>query len=58
MIGSASAPASSGNIGPGFDVLALALGLRCSATAELAESMTISENGSTRRLDDDLIQRF
>jgi homoserine kinase len=53
MIGSASAPASSGNIGPGFDVLALALGLRCSATAELAESMTISENGSTRRLDDD-----
>ncbi len=53
MIGSASAPASSGNIGPGFDVLALALGLRCTATAELAESMTISENGSTRRLDED-----
>jgi homoserine kinase len=56
MIGSASAPASSGNLGPGFDVLALALGLRCNVTAEIAESMTISEDGSTRRLrDDDMI---
>jgi homoserine kinase len=53
MIGEASAPASSGNLGPGFDVLALALGLRCRATAEPSDSMTISEGGSTRRLDDD-----
>ncbi|MDJ0792577.1 MAG: homoserine kinase, partial [Acidimicrobiia bacterium] len=53
MIGAASAPASSGNLGPGFDVLALALSLRCEATAEVADSMTISENGSTRRLEDD-----
>ena len=58
MIGGASAPASSGNLGPGFDVLALALDLRCTATAEIAESMTLSENGSTRRLDDeDMISR-
>ncbi|MGI9667158.1 MAG: homoserine kinase [Acidimicrobiia bacterium] len=53
MIGGASAPASSGNLGPGFDVLALALSLRCNATAEIAESMTLSENGSTRRLQED-----
>lgn len=58
MIGSASAPASSGNLGPGFDILALALALRCTATVEIAESMTITENGSTRRLaDDDMIAR-
>jgi len=49
-MGSASAPASSANLGPGFDTLGLALALRCTATVELAESMTISENGSTRRL--------
>jgi homoserine kinase len=52
MIGAASAPASSGNLGPGFDTLALALSLRCTATAEIAESMTITEGGSTKRLDD------
>jgi homoserine kinase len=58
MIGSASAPASSGNLGPGFDTLALALTLRCTVTAEPSESMTVSENGSTRRLDeDDMIAR-
>ena len=33
MIGSASAPASSGNLGPGFDVLALALALAGSGLA-------------------------
>lgn len=49
-IGSASAPASSANLGPGFDTLGLALALRCTATVELADAMTISENGSTRRL--------
>jgi len=56
MIGSASAPASSGNLGPGFDVIALALELRCTATAESAQTMTLSENGGTSRLhDDDMI---
>jgi homoserine kinase len=52
MIGAASAPASSGNLGPGFDTLALALALRCTATSEIAESMTITEDGSTKRLDE------
>ncbi len=49
-IGSASAPASSANLGPGFDTLGLALALRCRATVEPADTMTISENGTTRRL--------
>ncbi|MFV1970909.1 MAG: homoserine kinase [Acidimicrobiia bacterium] len=58
MIGEASAPGSSGNLGPGFDTLALALSLRCKATAEPAETMTITENGSTSRLDpSDMIYR-
>ena len=56
MIGAASAPASSGNLGPGFDTIALALGLRCTVTAEIGESMTVTEDGSTKRLaDDDMI---
>jgi homoserine kinase len=49
-IGSASAPASSANLGPGFDTLGLALALRCTATVELADAMTITEDGSTCRL--------
>jgi len=53
MIGTATAPASSGNIGPGFDTVALALDLRCRVTAEASDSMTVSEHGSTRRLNDD-----
>jgi len=58
MIGSASAPASSGNLGPGFDALALALSLRCNATAEPAAEMTITEHGSTKLLDPgDMIYR-
>lgn len=58
MIGAASAPASSGNLGPGFDILALALTLRCQVTAQPADTMTITENGSTKRLaDDDMIAR-
>lgn len=32
-----SAPASSGNLGPGFDVLGLALELRCRVSAELSD---------------------
>jgi len=58
MIGEASAPGSSGNLGPGFDTLALAVSLRCTATAEPSEMMTITEHGSTSRLEpDDMIHR-
>jgi homoserine kinase len=58
MIGEASAPGSSGNLGPGFDTLALAISLRCTATAEPSETMTITEHGSTRRLaSDDMIHK-
>ncbi len=58
MIGSASAPASSGNLGPGFDAVALALSLRCSATAEPADEMTLTEHGATEQLDpNDMIYR-
>jgi homoserine kinase len=58
MIGSASAPASSGNLGPGFDAVALALSLRCSATAEPADEMTLTEHGATTLLDPgDMIYR-
>ncbi len=58
MIGTASAPASSGNLGPGFDTLAMALNLRCTASVELSDEMTITERGSTRRLGDgDMIAR-
>lgn len=58
MIGEASAPASSANLGPGFDTLALALGLRCTASAEPAASMSITEDRSTRRLPEgDLVAR-
>lgn len=38
----ASAAASSGNIGPGFDVLALALGLRCAVTARPADTWSVT----------------
>lgn len=37
----ASAPASSANLGPGFDVLALALDLRCEVSAKLADDWSI-----------------
>jgi homoserine kinase len=47
IVGSASAPASSANLGPGFDTLGLALSLRCTATVEPADTMTITEQGST-----------
>lgn len=58
MIGEASAPASSGNLGPGFDTLALALELRCTATAAPSDKMVITERGSTTRLDHtDMIYR-
>jgi homoserine kinase len=37
----ASAPASSANLGPGFDVLALALALRCRVTVEQSEGWEV-----------------
>ena len=42
---SASAPASSANLGPGFDTLALALDLRCKVEAEPAADWSISHFG-------------
>lgn len=41
----ASAPASSANLGPGFDVLALALELRCRVSAVRASSWTVQHVG-------------
>lgn len=41
--GRASAPASSGNLGPGFDVLGLALDLRCAVEAVPADRMTVDD---------------
>ena len=38
----ASAPASSANLGPGFDCLALALDLRCSVTVEASRNWTVA----------------
>jgi len=42
----ASAPASSANLGPGFDILALALDLRCRVTAMPREVWEITSGGS------------
>ena len=41
----ASAPASSANLGPGFDTLALALDLRCEVRAEVANTWSIRHVG-------------
>ena len=41
----ASAVASSGNIGPGFDVVALALDLRCVVDAEPADAWSSAHMG-------------
>jgi homoserine kinase len=45
---SASAPASSAKLGPGFDTLALALELRCTVHAEAAEDWSIEHTGVHR----------
>ncbi len=45
MTGVASAPASSANLGPGFDCIALALGLRCVARAVPAEHWGVLSGG-------------
>lgn len=41
----ASAPASSANLGPGFDTIALALDLRCEVRAEVAGTWSIRHHG-------------
>ncbi len=46
LTGSASAPASSANLGPGFDVVALALGLRCRVTVAPAQDWSLASAGS------------
>lgn len=48
MRGEATAPASSANLGPGFDVLALALEVRCRVTATASSDWLIRESGSER----------
>ena len=48
---SASAPASSGNLGPGFDVLGLALDLRCVVGALPADRMTVDDGDGPVDLD-------
>ena len=48
--GSASAPASSGNLGAGFDTLALALDLRCTVEARQAATTAILDAGGNRRV--------
>ncbi len=45
MRGEASAPASSANLGPGFDSIALALGLRCVVRAEAADEWRVLSAG-------------
>jgi homoserine kinase len=49
MRGAASAPASSGKLGPGFDALALALELRCRCEAEPADEWWVEEHGRRYR---------
>lgn len=44
----ASAPASTANLGPAFDCLALALSLRCEVTAEVAEEWSIEHSTDHR----------
>lgn len=52
----ASAPASAANLGPGFDVVALALELRCSVTAVPADRWDVVHTGPEQPLGgDDLV---
>ena len=54
----ASAPASSGNLGPGFDVVALALELRCRVEAVQADAWIIHQDGSSYEPSvDDMVRR-
>jgi len=49
MIGSATAPASSGNLGAGFDALALAVDLWCRCEAERSDDWWIEQEGTRAR---------
>jgi len=42
----ASAPASTANLGPGYDVIGMALGLRCGVTAEIADQWSVEHMGA------------
>jgi len=44
MTGEGSAPASSANLGPGFDILGLALDVRCSVKAHRADSWSVDSD--------------
>ncbi len=55
MTGAASAPGSSANLGPGFDVLGLALDLRCSVTATPSVEMTVDDGEGPVSLGEDHI---
>jgi homoserine kinase len=44
-VSTASAPASAANLGPGYDVLALALDVRCRVTAARADEWTVTTGG-------------
>ncbi len=58
MSGWGSAPSSSGNLGPGFDSIALALELRCEVVAEPADAWVLEEQGTvTTGREDDLVVR-
>ncbi|MCH7668491.1 MAG: homoserine kinase [Acidobacteria bacterium] len=58
MMGTASAPASSANLGPGFDCLGLALELRCTITSVPSDRWEIEEGGSVGEPEDgDLVVR-
>lgn len=45
MRATASAPATTANLGPGYDVIGLALGLRCEVSADTAEEWSIRHVG-------------
>ncbi len=58
MTGIASAPASSGNLGPGFDVIALALEVRCTCEAAPGDRWVVEEQGRAYEpSSDDLVVR-
>lgn len=44
----ASAPATSGNLGPGFDCLGLAIGIRCTVRARIADEWSVEYVGENR----------
>ena len=45
MIATVSAPATTANLGPGYDILGLALGLRCVVSADLADEWSVEHTG-------------